>query len=62
MRLPHMDKRIIIVDTSQDPAIMLTNCLTCNRLTNKLESEGLMCLDCYRKWSIKFAKDYVLPF
>lgn len=62
MKLPHMDKRILVIDANRTPAQMMTNCLTCNRLTEELESEGIMCRECDRKWSVKFAKEYVLPY
>jgi len=61
-RLPHMDKRIVVVDEGTNPPRMLTNCLTCNRLTNELDSEGLMCLDCLKKWKLHYARNCVLGF
>lgn len=60
--LPHLEKRIVVIDYGKDPAEVLTNCLTCNRLTSELESEGIMCMECFRRWSIKRAKEFILSY
>ncbi|MBI4447188.1 MAG: hypothetical protein HY645_14935 [Acidobacteria bacterium] len=62
MKLPYMDRRIIMVDDSTDPPMMVANCLECGKMTNVLDSAGIRCPDCYKKWSLHFAKTWVLPF
>ena len=40
---PHVDGRIVVLDTTRNPAQVLVSCLACNRLTDELECKGIMC-------------------
>jgi len=62
MSLPFEEKRIVVLDMTRQPAQILTNCLVCNRWTNRLESEGIACPTCSRKWAMNYVKKYVLPY
>jgi hypothetical protein len=60
--LPHMDKRIVVLDTTRNPAQILVSCLACNRLTDELECESLMCPKCDEMFGKKLSKEFVLPY